>query len=402
MIDRTLKRAPPRRIDERLDRAGGRRALLGRVGSASALAASAAVLSGCSSLGLFSSKPKIPPLPPLAGGGALRLLWSAPFAGEVGFQPALAGASLWIATPGGRLALLDARSGALRWQIEVGRRLVSGVGSDGTIAVVASRDGAIVAFDSDGKQRWASAVGAEVVTVPAVGSGIVVVRTSDNRVSAFDTATGARRWSFQRQAPALVLRHTGSVAIDAAQVYVGLPGGRMLALAADTGAQRWETAVAIPRGSNEIERIADLVGTPRLAGNDVCAAAFQGRVACLDIGTGRTLWSRDISSANGVDHDPRALVVADEKGHIHAFSRSGSSLWRQEKLAGRSLSTPLLLPARVLVSDGQGIVHLLGLDDGALLARLDIGKPITGAPLRIDGIALLQTQGGALYALAIE
>ncbi len=372
--------------------------------SGAALATGAACgLTGCGSLPFWSSgKRKIPDLPPLASGATTRVLWSASIPGQVGFQAALSEAGLWLATPEGRLVVLDPRSGALRSQIEVGRRLSGGVGTDGRVAVVAARDGSIVAFDADGKQRWASSVGSEAVTVPAVGAGIVVVRGSDNRVSAFDVATGARRWSFQRQGPPLVLRQTSAIAIDAAQVYVGLPGGRMVALAADTGAQRWETAVSVPRGSNEIERIADLIGTPRLVGNDVCAAAFQGRVGCLDIGTGRTLWSRDLVSSTGMDVDSRALVVADEKGHIHAYARNGSSLWRQEKLAGRGVVAVLLGATRVLAGDGQGVIHLLRLDDGELVSRVDLGKPVAGAPLRSDQTALLQTQGGALHAVSLE
>lgn len=376
----------------------GRRALL-----LSGLLASAP-LAGCGGgLAIFSSgRAKIPDLPPVQGGGSIATAWTAPYPGAPGFQPALAGGKLWVASPSGSVALLDARSGQPEWVMDPSRALVSGAGSDGRIGAVAGRDGAVIAIGLDGKQRWAAAVGAEVVTVPAVGNGLVVVRGSDNRVSAFDASSGARRWSFQRQAPSLVLRQTGAVAMDAAQVYVGLPGGRMLAVAADTGAQRWEAAVSVPRGSNEIERIADVAGTPIVVGSDLYAAAFRGRVACLDVGTGRTLWSRDIASTAGVDVDARGVAVCDEKGHVHLFSRTGSSVWRQEKLAGRGLSTPLLAPAHVLVGDSEGVVHLLRRDDGALLARVDLGRPLAGAGLRIDSLAIVQTVGGALHALAFE
>lgn len=366
-------------------------------------ALSAAPLAGCGGLAIFSSgRAKIPDLPPVAGGGSIKSAWSAALPGAAGFQPALATGKIWAATPSGSLAVLDGRSGQADWQVEVGRALVGGVGTDGRIGAVAARDGAVVAFGADGKQRWASAVGAEVVTVPAVGHGLVVVRTSDNRVTALDSVTGGRRWSFQRQAPSLVLRQTGAVVIDATQVYVGLPGGRMLAVATESGAQRWEAAVSLPRGSNEIERIADVAGTPVLSSNDLCAAAFQGRVACLDIGTGRTLWSRDLSSAAGVDVDARGLVVADEKGHIHLFSRSGSSVWRQEKLAGRGLSAPILASSHVLIGDSEGVIHLLRRDDGALLARIELGRPVSGAAVKIDSLVVVQTVGGALHALAFE
>ena len=104
----------------------------------------------------------------------------------------------------------------------------------------------------------------------------------------------------------------------------------------------------------------------------------------------------------GVDVDGRSVAVCDEKGHVHLFSRTGSSIWRQEKLAGRGLSGPLLAPAHVLVGDSEGVVHLLRRDDGALLARVDLGRPLSGAGVLIDTLALVQTMGGALHALAFE
>jgi hypothetical protein len=56
----------------------------------------------------------------------------------------------------------------------------------------------------------------------------------------------------------------------------------------------------------------------------------------------------------------------------------------------------------VLVGDSQGVVHLLRRDDGALLARIDLGRPLSGAAIRFESIALVQTMGGALHALAFE
>ena len=63
--------------------------------------------------------------------------------------------------------------------------------------------------------------------------------------------SGRRRWTFDRQPPALVLRQTATIAMDASTAYVGLPGGRLVALSLQNGALKWETAVGLPRGSNE-------------------------------------------------------------------------------------------------------------------------------------------------------
>jgi hypothetical protein len=73
----------------------------------------------------------------------------------------------------------------------------------------------------------------------------------------------------------------------------------------------------------------------------ICAAAFQGRVACFDLGTGNLIWSRDISSAAGVAIDSRYVYVSDDKGAVHALDKaSGASLWKQDKLFLRRLTAP--------------------------------------------------------------
>jgi outer membrane protein assembly factor BamB len=46
----------------------------------------------------------------------------------------------------------------------------------------------------------------------------------------------------------------------------------------------------------------------------ICAAAFQGRVSCFDLGSGSLVWAREISSAAGLAIDSRYVYVSDDKG----------------------------------------------------------------------------------------
>ena len=57
----------------------------------------------------------------------------------------------------------------------------------------------------------------------------------------------------------------------------------------------WDGTVANPKGSTELERIADVTSMPLALDKDVCAIAYQGRVACFDMARGTLSWSRDIS-----------------------------------------------------------------------------------------------------------
>jgi outer membrane protein assembly factor BamB len=163
-------------------------------------------------------------------------------------------------------------------------------------------------------------------------------------------------------------------------------------------------AVGDPRGTTELERIADVSGAPVVAGRDVCAVAFQGRVGCFDAATGTPRWAKEFSSDVGVAIDERFLFAADERGNVNAFAREGgSSAWRNSKLANRRLSTPVSFGRAVALGDGQGYIHFLSREEGAFLARTATdGSPIIATPVVAGSNLIFQTQAGAVVALATE
>jgi outer membrane protein assembly factor BamB len=382
-----------------LSRRRGARVLL----LSSVLGVTLSLLAGCSWFSA-STKPVPSELVPLNGKSVVTSLWTVSLgAAGVGFRPVSAGDAVLAASADGTVLRVDAKTGQVIWRQSLPHSLVAGIGSDGDTAVVAARDGSLIALDSTGKTRWSVALGTEVVTVPAAGQGLVVVRSSDNRVSAFELDSGKRRWTLQRQAPTLMLRQTGAISIDGSTVYVGLPGGRILALSAQTGAVRWEAAVTQARGSNEIERIADVVAAPVVSGRDVCAASFQGRLACFEASTGRGLWVREISSVAGLDLDSVAAYVIDDKDQLHAYSRSGTSLWRNDKFSYRGLTRPLASGPFVLVGDRSGYVHAVTREDGALAGRIATdGSAILGGPIQVDRTLVVQTSAGSLVGFSAQ
>lgn len=355
------------------------------------------LLAACSS---GVPKPKPAELRPIAR-SVISTAWEARIGrASIGFRPAVHADRLYAASVAGELACLESGSGREIWRIDTGARLIGGVGADADLVIVASRDGRLLAHGGDGTRRWEANVGSEVISVPAVGEGMVVVRSSDNRISAWDGGTGRRRWSFQRQSPSLALQHTSVPVISDGTVFSGLPGGRIVALGLHSGAVRWEGSVSQPRGSNEIERIADVVGEPSIGPREACAVSFQGRVACFERGGGRALWARDLSSARGLAGAGRAVVATDTGDRVHAFTRDGASLWRSDALQHRGLSAPAVTGALVLVGDATGWVHALSLDDGTPVGRAATdGSLVLYGPMVSERMAVVQTAKGGLFGI---
>lgn len=376
------------------------------------LAALALVLVGaCSSYNPLDllrgpSGPKPAPLPDLAQAQPVRLLWSASLSGaeRFVFSPALAGDSVYAAARSGEVVRLDAASGQARWRVTLEARLSAGVGSDGKTVAAATEEGEVFALDAQsGAQRWRARVSSEVLAAPAVGAGLVLVRSADNRIFAFGAEDGKRRWVYQRAAVPLSVRSPSGLALAGDTAFAGFPGGKLVALALANGGVRWEATVALPKGATELERVSDVVGEPALAAREVCAAAYQGRVACFDAASGRLLWARELSSSTGVSLDARYAYVSDERGAVQALDRtSGRSLWKQDRLAYRRVSMPLAAGTTVAVGDFEGYVHFLARESGAFVARFATGGgAVVAAPAPLPGGGLLvQTQGGGLFALA--
>jgi hypothetical protein len=98
-------------------------------------------------------------------------------------------------------------------------------------------------------------------------------------------------------------------------------------------------------------------------------ASYQGRVAALDVRTGRKLWQRNISSFYGVSQGFGNVYVAEESGTITAYLRNGQGIrWQQEALAWRGLSRPVPVSSYLAVADFEGYLHLLSQVDGEFLA----------------------------------
>ncbi|VXC75366.1 outer membrane protein assembly factor BamB [Massilia sp. 9I] len=374
-----------------------------------------ALMTGCSSLpslsslNPFSSKSKTDqpaPLVELKASMAVRTAWKLDIgkAGAYQFSPALAGNTVVVASAGGDIARVEAVSGKLMWRTKAGSELSSGVGTDGNLIVVGGAKGTVLAFDMDGKKLWSTQLSSELLSSPVVGQGIVVARSLDNRIVGLDAKTGEKKWTVQRTAPALTLRTSPGMIVNNTDVIVAQPAGKLSSMLLATGAPRWDVEVGVARGATELERVTDIGGTPVLFESDVCAVSYQGRVACFDAAAGSPKWTRDLSSEVGVAVDQRFVFAPDDKGALYAFNRdTGSSAWKNDKLAFRRLSTPVSYGRAVAVGDYQGIVHFLSREDGSFLARAATdGSPIVGTPLVAGSHLIFQTQNGTVTAIAVE
>ena len=363
-----------------------------------------ATFSGCAWFGWGSDK-KAAALPAITGTNAATLVWSASVGKSGGymFSPAFADRLIFAAGRDGSVYALAEEGGRTVTRMDSKSSLTGGVGVNDDTVVVGSGKGDVIALDTAGRVLWKSSVAGEVLASPVVASGNVIVRTADGRIIALNRIDGKHKWVFQRAAPALTLRTNASVLVNRGVIYAGYPGGKVIALELDSGKPIWEAAISLPRGATELERIADVAGLPVLDDTRICAAVYQGRTGCVETLNGNVLWSREISSADGVAIDAKYVYVADTAGNVFALDKSnGATAWKLEKLQLRDPGTPLIAKGKIVIGDKDGLVHVISAENGELLGRVPTdGSRVIALAARADRV-IAQTDKGGVFAIAVR
>lgn len=375
-----------------------------RVSVLALLLCSSIALAGC--FGKSKKGPQPSPLPVINSSFAIKQAWNLRM-GEVNFPlvpRVLSGNRVLLADSKGTVWMLNAANGNVLWQTALGVNLTAGVGSDGNITAVVSRDNDLIALDEQGKEIWRKRITSQVLTPPLVGGGRIFLSAADHSILAFDASNGSGLWRQQQNTPeALVLRRDSVLDAYENTLILGLTSN-LYGVDPDTGAPRWGAAIGNPRGTNEVDRLADLVGGAARNGDIFCACSYQNAIACVKNG-GEVLWSKSSSCESGVAVDPSRLYEVESNGRIYALDQSsGNTVWVNEQLRYRHLSAPLVLGDRTLViGDLDGNVHLLSREDGSFLGRLTTNSSgIEVTPVAVGNMLVIVTKNGTVYGFSPE
>jgi outer membrane protein assembly factor BamB len=350
-----------------------------------------------------SDKPPPKPLEAFAPKIAGRMVWSQRV-GAVTFPLSVAvnGNVFTAAGDAGVVLAIDAQSGRELWRADVGSPLSAGVGSDGRFAAVVTRGTELVVVEA-GRVVWRKELGLRVSQAPLVAGERVFVLAVDRSVHAFDVLDGRRLWASRRPGDPLTLSQTGTLLPYKDTLLVG-QGPRLAGLDPLRGSVRWEVAVATPRGTNEVERLADLVGPARRVGNVICARAFQSAVGCVDAERGTLIWTKTIGGIQGIAADEQYVFGADASDRLTTWRiGAGEQVWSSDALLYRGLSAPVSTGKTLVFGDAEGNVIWLGRDQGELLLRLTTdGSAVVAAPAVAGTTLLVVTRDGGLFAFRPE
>ncbi|WP_353570287.1 outer membrane protein assembly factor BamB [Candidatus Albibeggiatoa sp. nov. BB20] len=365
------------------------------------------------SCGLFKSKDNNEPpaeLTDIDNALNIKTLWEANISNDdelyTKLIPAYKAGVLFVAGTEGDVFAFDIESGKRLWKTRTKKPLSGGIGLGEGYIYIGSQDGDVLALsEENGSILWDVKVSSEVLTPPQMASDSVIVRTVDGKIFSLASDSGTRLWVYERDMPLLTLHGTSTPIVERDFVLAGLDNGKLAALDVATGKLFWEVPIAVPKGRSQLERMVDIDADPILDGTTVFVSSYQGRTVAIDMNTVRIAWEREVSSNAGMATDIDALYLTDLKSHLWAFDRyTGSSLWRQEGLQARKLTAPVSMDEYVVVGDLEGYLHWIGKSDGQIVARYRIGGKdhFNIAPIVVDDKLVAYNSDGKLAVLSIS
>ncbi|MGE0625417.1 MAG: outer membrane protein assembly factor BamB [Pseudomonadales bacterium] len=337
-------------------------------------------------------------------------------------RPAILADRIYAADGYGQVEAFDRFTGKRQWRAELpvqsggllsgfnfmDRRDPSfvggGVGIGGGMVFVGTTAGTLFALSAaDGSQVWQAPIDGEMLAPPVTGDGQVYVQTIDGSLMALSLETGAVVWEIDQQVPILTLRGTATPVFDGGVVYAGFANGNVVAVKAQNGEPVWEHLLMLPEGRSELDRMVDVDATPLVDGPIVYAVSYQGNLRGLRRQDGNPLWELPMSSFLDLDQGYGHVYVVDDKDSIIAIdARTAEVAWRQDALARRQLSSPLVFSNYLAVTDSDGYLHILAQSDGRLLGRRKLdGKGVRSRMVYADGILYALGNSGKLQALEV-
>ena len=344
-----------------------------------------------------------PKKPKVSNQTQLARNWNLDVGGNIGegdaiISPALLGDSLYAASTNGRVDKVNANDGKRIWQTKLPKQTITaGVGVGNGLVLVATNQGVVYALNQqDGSISWQVQLSSEILASPAVGSEIVVARTGDGKVYGLAAFDGKILWTISRQLPKLTLRGDSRPLIFGGAVFTGFADGTLAAVEAQNGRALWDFPISFPRGTSEIDRLADIDTNPLLVGEKIYVSSYQEVTHSLDIKQQKIEWSTDVSSHHSLAYDAAHLYVSDKKGVVHQLDRAdGNKLWSQAGLRLSNISAPISVGPYVMVADGDGSLYVLDKRSGNFIGKHKLGaKNIVGEPIvDSDTVYFIDTDG---------
>ena len=280
---------------------------------------------------------------------------------------------LYAASSDGTIKKIDVNTGSKLWEKNHEITITSGIAGSLENLFFSTADGFLWCMDHNGELIWKTLLEGEINSLPIVYDEKIVVKLNSYKIIQLNIKDGSVIWKYQASIPPLTFKSEGKLAQSNKVVYLGLPGGKLIAIDSPTGGLVWEANISRSRGATDIDRANDITSHPIIDGPVIFGVTTNGDISSLDRRSGKTIWTKPLSSFYGMTFDGSNLFVTHDTGSIYSVNKGdGEIQWRQAALKYRRVRTGALIKDYIVFGDYEGYVHLLNINDGVIVGRLKL------------------------------
>ena len=311
---------------------------------------------------------------------------------------------LYVATSNGTIKKIDSNNGNKFWEKKFNVNLTSGIAGDDENLFFSTSDGFLWCMNHDGELIWKTLLDGEVNSLPIIYDSKVVVKLNSYKIIQLNSKDGSVLWKYQAGIPPLTYKSEGKLLQSNNVVYLGLPGGKLIAIDSPTGGLVWESNISRAKGATDIERANDITSHPVIDEDLIYGVTTNGDISALNRRNGKTLWTEPISSFYGMAFDGSNLFVTHDTGSIYSVNKDvGEIEWRQAGLQYRRIGLGTIIKDYVAFGDYDGYVHFLSIEDGSIVGRIKLeDSQILNNIIKIDqSVIVMMTGDGDLICLEV-
>jgi outer membrane protein assembly factor BamB len=306
-----------------------------------------------------------------------KIRWSLNQSETVDSSPAIIDGVLYV---GGNFKLfaVDVQSGKPIWISPLTGPVYSSPAVTEELLFLGLLDGRVIALNRhSGELKWEFKTGNYIICSPTVVDGLLYIGSADKNLYALDAKLGTLVWKAETQGTVIQAPTVGEKI-----VYAGSDAKKLYSLSAQTGALRLEFLLP--------EKIID---TPVVSQHSVYSVTLDGRLTAINRKARQYPWSYPVRVA-WIQLWLLGFPVPTPS--LQAGTQWGT--FPKEK-KGRFVSSPAVTQDRLFVGDNRGRFYALEAQKGTPLWVIDLGDPVTTAPLLIGDTVYFGTKGGVLYGV---
>lgn len=347
--------------------------------------------------------------------------WTAQIAGSsdrrrLAASPVVGDGKLFVADTDGVIHAFDAASGSRLWSRRAeldGNLRASAFGGgasyvDGRVFAT-NGAGEVLALDANtGEVIWKVQPAGPLRGSPTIAFNSVYVMTQDNQIFALDADDGSLDWQESGSSAQAGVFGVAAPAAGQGTVIAGYSSGELAAYRYENGRVLWADALSRTSISTQVGTLADIDADPIILDGRVYALGQGGRMAAYELTTGQRIWELNLAGISTpaiagdwiftLTDDARLLAIQRSSGKVRWLTQLQRYKDEEDKKGSIFWTGPVLAGNQLWVASSRGAIYRVSPAEGSASQFVDLGSPVSLAPVVADGTLFILDDSGRISA----